>query len=495
MLYIYSNDKATIKKKIVFIVFLLLNIVFFVNFNRCFADNKPLIVGIDVNFPPMGFINEQGEIVGADIDFVKLALQSIGEEVKVQPINWDSKELELNSRNIDLICNGLSYTPERDKTMTLTQPYMENRQVTIVRADSGIEKLNQLCKKTVCVQKGSSGEIAFEKSEFLNSVDSLIKLENCVDCLNELQQKKVDAVVVDEAVASYYMNLNGLNNEFKILNEVLSSEFYVIAVKKGNVALKDKIEQAYKNVVNTPQAEQISKKWFGKLNVLQLGNLKIDDLDSENIDQTDVFKTLGSGLLVSLSLFAFCLAFSVPLGLILTYIRNLKLSFLNHIINFYIAIMRGTPLLLQLFFAFYGLPLLMPFLVLKQRFLVGVVVFILNYTAYFTEIFRGGLNAISKGQFEAIEILGISKIVAVFKIIIPQMLKVCLPSICNETISLIKDTALIFSIGVIELLTATKNLVNATANVVYYIVVAAIYFVLCSLINLIFKLFEKKFQF
>ena len=136
-----------------------------------------------------------------------------------------------------------------------------------------------------------------------------------------------------------------------------------------------------------------------------------------------------------------------------------------------------------------------PLISINNRFLAGAIAFIVNYTAYFSEIFRGGINSIAKGQWEAIKVLKIPKFTAIKKIIVPQSLKACLPSICNETITLVKDTALIFSIGLIDLLSATKNAVNTSANVMIYAVSAGIYLVICSVLNTVFKLLEKKFNY
>ena len=493
---------------IVFVVCCLLYVILLVcNFKKVDQKStKPLVVGFDPSFPPMGFVNEGGNICGADVDFMKLAAKFMGKEIKFQPIDWDAKELELNSGNIDLIANGLSKTPDREESMTLTEPYMANGQVIVVKFDSLIKTVNDLNGKQVCFQKGSSGEVAFEKSSVSKLVQSIVKLESCVDCLNEVKQGKVDAAIVDETVARYYLHkmddeLSANNKELEILAEPLSVAFYVVAVKKGNLALKNELESAFKKIVNLKETDKISQIWFGKGNMFKFGQL--NDLSSgEDYSLNNNFKgkfkffsMLLAGFLTTFEIFVICLAFSLPLGLFICFMRFFKFKFLNWFISFYIAVMRGTPLLLQLFFAFYGLPILFPGLILKNRFLVGLITFILNYAAYFAEIFRGGLLSISVGQFEAIEVLQIPKIKAIFKIVMPQMFQVCLPAICNETVALIKDTALIFSIGVIELLTTAKNLVNATADVSFYFFAAIIYFLSCSLLKWMFDFFEKKLKF
>lgn len=498
-----NSKKSNLLKNLIFLFFIV-PIIFFSlhnhNHTNCEATkNKKLVIGIDINFPPMGFLDEKGNITGADVEFMKLACELMGFEAVFQPINWDAKEMELNSGRIDAICNGLTLTPERSKSMLLTESYMENGQVVVVRKDSQIQNLSQLKNKQLSVQQGSSGEEALdENSAIKSSLKSLVKLETCIGCLNEVKLNKVDGAVVDESVASYYLTKNNNSDELRILSEPLAKEQYVVAVKKGNNELKNKIEQAYRQMVNMEQTEQISKKWFGKqmfkFGSIQNQNDKTDNSSDSN-KKNDTFAILSAGAWVTIQIFVFCLLFSMPLGLILCLIRRINFKPLNFIINFYIALMRGTPLLLQLFFVFYGLPIMFPGLILKNRLLVSIITFILNYAAYFSEIFRGGLNSIGIGQFENIRLLQIPKLKATCKIIVPQMLKVCLPSICNETITLVKDTPLSFAVGVIDFLTAAKNLVNVTADVSIYGIVALTYLITSSLIILIFDLIERKLKF
>lgn len=461
------------------------------------ADREKVIVGIDINVAPMGFRNENGEITGFDVDLAKETFKVLNKEVIFQPIDWDAKELELNTGKIDVIWNGLSYSPERSQNMLLTKPYMQNRQVIIVKSNSTINNLKDLHRKSICVQKGSTGAIALKNSNINNQAKNVVELESMIDCLNEIKLNKSDATVVDEVVARYYLNKNSLKSEFKILDQELSREDYVIGLKKDNVTLKEQLENALAQVIENKTAEQISQKWFGK-KVISFNDVTAKSSkpsEQTNLKQNSTSTELFNGVKITLKLFFVCLIFAVPLGLILCFLRISKVRSIKALISIYIWIMRSTPLLLQIFFLFYGLPLLFPNFQINDRFLIGTVAFILNYAAYFAEIFRGGLKSIDKGQWEAIEVLQIPKPKAIFKIIIPQVIRVCLPTLCNETVTLVKDTALIFSIGVIELLTAAKNLVNSQASITPYIIVCAIYLIICSIITLIFKLFEKKLNF
>lgn len=481
-------------RKILILCFLLVFSMYAFNLNTSALKNE-IIVGLDVNVPPMGFLSENNEIIGFDIDLAREVFA--GKKVTFQPIDWDAKELELNSGKIDVIWNGMSKTPEREQNMLLTRPYMKNRQIIIVNKNSEIKNLNDLKNKTVCVQKGSTGADAFKNHDVSKLVKETIELENMVNCLNEVETFKSDATVVDEVVAKYYLNEKGLAENFKILGVEISTEDYVIAVKKGNTELKDEIEKQLTFLNESGKTAKISEKWFGTdLFFWEDSESNV----SENVVQSKElgFEPIIQGTITTLKLFALTLVFSLPIGLLLCVLQNSKLKILEFAIKIYTNVMRGTPLLLQLFFVFYGLPyipIIGQYLTIKDRFLAGIITFILNYAAYFIEIFRSGFLGVDKGQSEAAQVLGFSKTQALFKILLPQILRVTLPTICNECVTLVKDTALIFAIGVPELLSNTKKLVNSTANVTSYIITGAIYLVICMVLVQVFKNLERKFSF
>ena len=449
--------KYKIKKLIILIFFTI------ISFNStCFSmDKSQIIVGLDVNVPPMGFLDTSGNIVGFDIDLAKEVFRGIDKNVKFQPIDWDCKELELNGGNIDIIWNGLSKTPEREKSMLLTKPYMKNRQIVITGTDSSINTLQDLKNKNICVQKGSTGSEAISKHEIQKSLKSVTELENMVNCLNEVESGISDATVVDEVIAKYYLSKENLQNKFRILDEEISSEYYVVAVKKGNTELKNQIERQLGKLNNSEKGAKISNKWFSE-NIFSYEQESCEYTSGIN-SKTDYIPLFTKGLLNTFILFFAVITLSLPLGLLLCIIKIYGSRFTKFLISLYVNVMRGTPLLLQLLFIFYGLPyvpVIGNYLSFKDRFFAGIVAFVLNYTAYFAEIFRGGFLSIDKGQTEACKVLGFSKTRALYKILIPQIFKVTLPSICNETITLVKDTSLIYAIGVSELLSNTKNIVN-----------------------------------
>ena len=215
-------------------------------------------------------------------------------------------------------------------------------------------------------------------------------------------------------------------------------------------------------------------------------------------DIVALVKEMLPGCSLTLKLFIVTIVLSIPLGLILTFLQIHKNRVIRAVVNFYILIMRGTPLLLQIFFIYFGLPYIPKigqYLVISDRFTAGAIAFILNYGAYFAEIFRGGILSVDKGQYEAARVLGINEMQTRFKIVIPQMFRISLPAVANETIILLKDTALITTLGLSDLLKVTKNIVNRDTNVLAYLVAGALYLVLSYLLSVLYKKLEKKFEF
>lgn len=188
---------------------------------------------------------------------------------------------------------------------------------------------------------------------------------------------------------------------------------------------------------------------------------------------------------------------SMPMGFLLTLMRVGKSRGVKRIVGIYVWIMRGTPLLLQLFFIYFALPfvpIIGPYLKF-DRFPAACIAFVLNYAAYFCEIFRGGLLSIDKGQYEAAKVLGFGRFQTMTKIVIPQMIKVVLPSVSNECITLIKDTALITTIGVTEILYFGQAAVNRDVNPMPLVVAAILYLAMNYILSRLFEYLEKRYMF
>lgn len=203
----------------------------------------------------------------------------------------------------------------------------------------------------------------------------------------------------------------------------------------------------------------------------------------------EITPSLLNGLQTTLLLFFIIVIVTIPLGFLIASVRVYAPKWISWIIQVYIYVMRGTPLLLQLMVVFFGLPFIG---ITFERFPAAVFTFVINYAAYFAEIFRGGILSVPNGQFEAIKVLGIGRINGFRKIIIPQVMRVVLPSVGNEIISLVKDTSLIYILGLGELLRAGQIAANTYASLIPYAAVGAIYLIVTGIITLLLNKIEKK---
>ncbi|ASS89908.1 amino acid ABC transporter permease [Aeribacillus pallidus] len=210
-----------------------------------------------------------------------------------------------------------------------------------------------------------------------------------------------------------------------------------------------------------------------------------------------IIKPMLLGAQMTVLLFLIVIVLSIPLGFVLTLAVRSKFKPISWLTQMYIYVMRGTPLLLQLLFICFGLPMIPvigDYLVL-DRFVAACLGFILNYAAYFAEIFRGGLLAIDKGQYEASQVLGLNKWQTMTRIILPQMFRIALPAVANESVTLVKDTALLYAVAVPELLHYAQTAVNRDFTIVPFFIAGIIYLIMTLLLTVLFKWLERRFKF
>ncbi len=224
---------------------------------------KAIVIGLDDNFPPMGFRDEKNELVGFDIDLAKEAGKRLGVEVTFKPIDWNAKEAELNGNRIDVLWNGLTITEERKANILFTKPYLENRQIVVVTEKSPITSKAQLKGKVVGVQDGSSAVEAVQKDEATaKSIKELKKFGDNVTALMDLSAGRLDALVVDEIVGRYYTGKKP--GEYRILDENFGTEDYGVGTRKGDTELSAKLDKALDDMKADGTAAKISTQWFGK---------------------------------------------------------------------------------------------------------------------------------------------------------------------------------------------------------------------------------------
>ena len=226
------------------------------------AEGDTFTVGFDQDFPPMGFVGEDGEYTGFDLELAQAVCDKMGWEFVPEPIAWDAKDAMLESGAIDCIWNGFTINGREDD-YTWSDPYLDNSQVFVVRADSGIESAEDLAGKTVDVQTDSSAQAALEDNQELSSTfGNLQVIADYNTGFMELESGVVDAVAMDIVVASY--QIESRDADFVILDDVISTEEYGVGFAKGNEAVRDQVQTALEELAADGTMAEISTKWFGE---------------------------------------------------------------------------------------------------------------------------------------------------------------------------------------------------------------------------------------
>lgn len=224
-------------------------------------NKKTFILGLDDSFPPMGYRDENNNIVGFDIDVAKEVCDRLGVELILQPITWTANEQELNSYNIDCIWNGMSVTDSRKNAMSLSKSYLKNKMIFVVKNDS-LNSLDDLKDKKIGVQSGSSAEGILQNTDLYSQCKEIVSYTDNITAFMDLEINQIDAVLIDDIVAEYYITSN--NKDYKIIDEPLAEEEFAIGFRKADTVLRDKIDAILLEMKEDGSLTKISEKWFGK---------------------------------------------------------------------------------------------------------------------------------------------------------------------------------------------------------------------------------------
>lgn len=227
------------------------------------TEKKKIVIGLDDSFPPMGFRDEKNNIVGFDIDMAKEAAKRMGMDVEFKPIDWSSKEAELNGKRIDVLWNGMNITEERQKNILFSEPYMESKQLIFVLAGSPIKTDADLAGKVVAVQQASVGEdVVMKDVKLRDSLKDFKTYADCIAAFMDLQTGRVDAVVTDEILGRYYMSKDP--GKYVAIDQPLGEVgTYGVGFRKDDKDLRDKVQKALDEMKKDGTSAKISEQWFG----------------------------------------------------------------------------------------------------------------------------------------------------------------------------------------------------------------------------------------
>ncbi len=223
-------------------------------------DSGKFVLGLDATFKPMGYTDENDEIVGFDIDVAEEVCERMGVDLVKQPINWDTKEEDLDAGRIDCIWNGMSVNPSRAEAMNLSDPYMKNAMVFVVPADSKAESMSDLADAVIGVQNGSTAQTILEGSEIGGSC-SIQAMATNIEALQQMEFGFVDAVFLDSIVAEYEITSSG--KDYVILPDGLEEEEYAIGFRKNDQKLRDEVQKILSEMKADGTLGEISTEWFG----------------------------------------------------------------------------------------------------------------------------------------------------------------------------------------------------------------------------------------
>ena len=452
-----------------------------------------LTVGTEPAFPPFEMKAADGKTFeGFDIDLFRAIGEESGLEIEFQGMPFDGLIPALQSQNIDAAISGMTITPERAQTVDFTRPYFQSGLAIAVRKDSqvDIKSFDDLENKKIAVAIGTTGARqagTIPGAEIFTFNDSALALK-------ELSNGNVDAVVNDAPVTLYAIKVGNLNN-LEVVGELLTEEYYGIALPKNSSNL-EKINDALDSLLQSGEYRQLYQKWFaGEPPKLPLVAPALEG-ESAGFDWGKTLVNLLWGALVTLMLTAFSVLFGTIGGTLLATASISGIKPLQWLCRIYIDFFRGTPLLVQIFMIYFGLPSLLQGLGIDftfQRLPAAVTALSLNSAAYLAEIIRGGIQSIDDGQWEAAQSMGMGWTQTMRYVIFPQAFRRMLPPLGNEFITMIKDTSLVAIIGFEELFRQGQLMVATTYRAFeIYAAVALIYLVLTFAASRIFSWLEKR---
>lgn len=461
------------------------------------ASAAPWRVGTDPTFPPFEFRDAQtGRISGFDIALMEAIGQQAGHPIEWVPMPFDGLIPALQARSVDAAISAMTITPQRARAIDFSRPYFRAGQAIVVR-DGGpqIQTLDQLKGRRIAVQIGTTG--AIQASEIPGARVS--SFDSTPLALQELANGNADAVVSDVPAILYAIDQAKLTG-LRISGEHLTTEYYGIALPLRSPILPV-VNQSLNALIADGSYARLYREWFAA-DPPVLPDLAPAQEQSAGVfaglDLQQLALNLLKGASVTLMLTALSFSFGLLGGTALAVLLQTPWRWLHWGSRIYIDFFRGTPMLVQLFLIYFGLPALLqsmavPFTI--NRLVAAVTALSLNVAAYLAETLRSGIESIDRGQWEAADALGLSPFERMRFVIAPQALRRVLPPLANEFITLIKDTSLAAVIGFDELFRQGQLMVATTYRAFeIYIAVALVYLLMTTTASLLFKRLEARWQ-
>ncbi|HCZ8375336.1 TPA: ABC transporter permease subunit [Staphylococcus aureus] len=440
-------------------------------------ERGELRVGLSADYAPMEFehtVNGKTEYAGVDIDLAKKIAKDNNLKLKIVNMSFDSLLGALKTGKIDIIISGMTSTPERKKQVDFSDSYMMTKNIMLVKKDkvSEYKDIKDFNNKKVGAQKGTEQE-KIAQTEIKNA--SITSLSRLPDVILALKSGKVEGAVVEKPVAEAYLKQNpklGISN-VKFNEEEKDT---VIAVPKDSPKLLSQINKTIKEVKDKGLIDKYMTNAANAMND-----------DSGFISKYGSFFLKGIKITILISLIG--VALGSILGAFVALMKLSKIKIISWIASIYIEILRGTPMLVQVFIVFFGITAALGLDI--SALVCGTIALVINSSAYIAEIIRAGINAVDKGQMEAARSLGLNYRQTMKSVIMPQAIKNILPALGNEFVTLIKESSIVSTIGVGEIMFNAQVVQGISFDpFTPLLVAAALYFVLTFVLTRIMNMIE-----
>lgn len=440
-------------------------------------ERGELRVGLSADYAPMEFehtVNGKTEYAGVDIDLAKKIAKDNNLKLKIVNMSFDSLLGSLKTGKIDIIISGMTSTPERKKQVDFSDSYMMTKNIMLVKKDkvNDYKDIKDFNNKKVGAQKGTEQE-KIAQTEIENA--SITSLSRLPDVILALKSGKVEGVVVEKPVAEAYLKQNpklGISN-VKFNEEEKDT---VIAVPKDSPKLLSQINKTIKEVKDKGLIDKYMTNAANAMND-----------DSGFISKYGSFFLKGIKITILISLIG--VALGSILGAFVALMKLSKIKIISWIASIYIEILRGTPMLVQVFIVFFGITAALGLDI--SALVCGTIALVINSSAYIAEIIRAGINAVDKGQMEAARSLGLNYRQTMKSVIMPQAIKNILPALGNEFVTLIKESSIVSTIGVGEIMFNAQVVQGISFDpFTPLLVAAALYFVLTFVLTRIMNMIE-----
>lgn len=440
-------------------------------------ERGELRVGLSADYAPMEFehtVNGKTEYAGVDIDLAKKIAKDNNLKLKIVNMSFDSLLGALKTGKIDIIISGMTSMPERKKQVDFSDSYMMTKNIMLVKKDKVNEykDIKDFNNKKVGAQKGTEQE-KIAQTEIENA--SITSLSRLPDVILALKSGKVEGAVVEKPVAEAYLKQNpklGISN-VKFNEEEKDT---VIAVPKDSPKLLSQINKTIKEVKDKGLIDKYMTNAANAMND-----------DSGFISKYGSFFLKGIKITILISLIG--VALGSILGAFVALMKLSKIKIISWIASIYIEILRGTPMLVQVFIVFFGITAALGLDI--SALVCGTIALVINSSAYIAEIIRAGINAVDKGQMEAARSLGLNYRQTMKSVIMPQAIKNILPALGNEFVTLIKESSIVSTIGVGEIMFNAQVVQGISFDpFTPLLVAAALYFVLTFVLTSIMNMIE-----